>query len=92
MTPILFRAEAEADLCAIVAYYQEVAPEAVERILEDIRSTIGHLQHFPFLGMRVDGRSFRRIVTRKYHFKIAYDLQDATIVILGVFRYQDRIA
>ena len=40
--------------------------------------------------MRVPDRSFRRIVTIRYHFKVAYEVDDDRIVILGIFRYQDR--
>ena len=40
--------------------------------------------------MQVPDRAFRRIVTIKFHFKIAYELNEHQIVILGIFRYQDR--
>lgn len=39
--------------------------------------------------MAVPDRPFRRIVTRDYHFKIAYEVADDVIVI-GIFRHQDR--
>ncbi len=68
---ILFRKEAETDLAAIVTYYNEVAPESVSNILSDIYRAIDQLVHFPQSGMRVPNRQFRRIVTLKYHFKIA---------------------
>jgi hypothetical protein len=42
--------------------------------------------------MAVPDRPFRRIVTLKYHFKIANEIGENRIVILGIFRYQDREA
>ena len=87
---IIFRKEAEADLRSIIAYYEEVAPEAVANILSDIYRSIDQLVHFPRLGMQVPERPFRRMVTIHYRFKIAYEVGEDRIVILGIFRYQDR--
>ncbi|HMO76509.1 MAG TPA: type II toxin-antitoxin system RelE/ParE family toxin [Sphingopyxis sp.] len=92
MRTILFRKEAEADLRSIIAYYEDVAPEAIPNILSDIYRSIDQLVRYPHSGMRVTGRPFRRIVTIKYHFKLAYEVGEDRIVILGVFRYQDREA
>ncbi|GAB5489714.1 MAG: hypothetical protein Pars2KO_32840 [Parasphingorhabdus sp.] len=87
---IRFRREAEADLRAIIEYYEEIAPEAVPAILSDIYRSINQLAHYPNSGMPVPDRSFRRIVTLKYHFKLAYEVGEGQVIILGVFRYQDR--
>lgn len=92
MMTVLFRQEAEADLRAIVEYYETVAPESLGNILADIRRSIDQLIRYPRSGMPVPNRTFRRIVTIKYHFKLAYEVRDDRIVILGVFRYQDRDA
>lgn len=89
---IFFRAEAAADLRSIIAYYEEVAPEALTNILSDIHRSIDQLTHFPHIGMPVSNRSFRRLVTRRYHFKVAYAAREEAILILGIFRYQDREA
>jgi plasmid stabilization system protein ParE len=90
MRRIIFREEAEADLRGIIAYYEDVAPESVGNILGDIYRSIDQLVHFPRLGMQVEDRTYRRIVTLKYLFKVAYEVGDDRIVILGIFRYQDR--
>ena len=90
MMTILFRKEAEADLRSIVDHYQSVAPNAVANILADIYRAIDQIARYPRSGMRVPDRPFRRIVTIKYHFKIAYDQSDDRVVILGIFRYQNR--
>lgn len=87
---LLFRAEAAADLRSIIAYYEEVAPEALANILADIHRSIDQLTHFPRIGVPVQDRPFRRLVTRRYHFKVAYSVQADCILILGIFRYQDR--
>ncbi len=92
MTRVIFRREAEADLRSIIAYYEEVAPDALGNILADIHRCIDQLTFFPRIGMQVPDRPFRRIVTLKYHFKIAYEVGEDQIVILGIFRYQDREA
>lgn len=90
MKPIRFRREAEHDLRAVLAHYQDVASEALPAITEDIFRAIDLLSDFPALGTKVAGREFRRIITRRYHFKIAYlDERDA-VTVLGIFRFQDR--
>lgn len=35
-------------------------------------------------------RHFRRIVTIQYHSKLIYEVSDERIMILGIYRYQDR--
>jgi plasmid stabilization system protein ParE len=90
MIRILFRKEAETDLRNIISYFEEVAPDSMRNILDDIYHTIDQLVHFPHLGMQVETRSYRRIVTLKYHFKVAYEVGDNSVVILGVFRHQGR--
>lgn len=89
---IAFRAEAAADLRSIIAYYEDVAPEALSNILSDIYRSIDQLSHFPRIGMQVPDSRFRRLVTLRYHFKVAYEIGEDAIQILGIFRYQDREA
>ncbi len=92
MTQVIFRSEAEADLRSIIAYYDEVAPHALGNILADIHHAIDRLTAFPPMGMQMPGRAFRRIVTLRYHFKIAYVVSADGIVVVGIFRYQNRDA
>lgn len=87
---IQFRKQAETDLRSIMAYYEDVAPESLSNILADIYRSIDQLVHFPRIGMQVEGRNYRRLVTIKYHFKVAYEVCDDRVIILGVFRFQDR--
>lgn len=90
MKNIIFRKQAEHDLCEIIAYYEDVAPATIANILSDIYRSIDQLGLFPHSGMQVPDREYRRIVTIKYHFKLAYEVRTDDIVILGIFRYQDR--
>ena len=90
MKPIEFRAEAEADLRLIVEYYVGVAPGVLPLIRGDIERALTLLQMHPMIGAPVLNRPFRRIVTRRYHFKIAYLIEPERLVILGLFRFQDR--
>ena len=90
MRRIIFRAEAEEDLRAIIDHYNEVAPESLGNILADIYRSINLLGEYALIGMQVPNRSYRRIVTIRYHFKIAYEVGEDRIIILGIFRFQDR--
>ena len=90
MRRIIFRAEAEEDLRAIIDHYNEVAPESLGNILADIYRSINLLVEYALIGMQVPNRAYRRIVTIRYHFKIAYEVGEDRIIILGIFRFQDR--
>lgn len=90
MSRISFRKEALADLEMIVAWFDEIAPDATPRVLDDIFRTLEQLARYPRSGMSVPDRPFRRIVSRRDHFKIAYELREEQIVALGIFRFQDR--
>lgn len=92
MTALRFRKEAEADLRGIIEYFETVAPEFLPRILDDIHHALHRIHDYPLLGAQVEGRNFRRIVTLKYHFKIAYLVEAEFLTVLGIFRYQNREA
>ena len=87
---VRFRRHAEADLQCMVDWFEGVAPEAVTRILSDISRSIDQLIDFPRSGIKVPGRRYRRIVTHKYRFKIAYEIDEDAIIIVGIFRFQNR--
>ncbi len=90
MMPIRFREEAEADLRGIIEWYEDVAPSALGNILADIFRSIDRLTQYPRSGMRVPRRTYRRIVTIRYHFKVVYQIGPDVIVILGIYRFQNR--
>lgn len=89
MREIRFREEAQADLENIIAYYEEVAPNSLPNILKDIYKSLNGLLSFPYIG-QPQPANFRRLVSRKYHFKIAYQVEDNMITVIGIFRYQNR--
>ncbi len=87
---LFLRKEALEDMNAIIDYFQDVAPEIQPKIIADIQRAFDIVQRYPKIGMMIDGYPLRRIVTRKYRFKIAYQAGTDTIVVFGIFRHQDR--
>jgi plasmid stabilization system protein ParE len=87
---VSFRRQAAIDLQGIVDWFESVAPDALPGILDDIYSSIDRLIDYPRSGMKVRGQRFRRVVTRKYHFKIGYEIDGSIILILGIYRFQNR--
>ena len=90
MIPVRFRSEARDDLLQIQDYFSKFSDDAASHVLFDIERAIGLLRRYPMAGQQVSGRTFRRIVTRQYRFKIAYTYADGMLTILGVHRYQNR--
>jgi plasmid stabilization system protein ParE len=90
MTRIRLRKGAVADLRAIAAYYGESASASLANIMLDIHRSLDLLLDFPLVGMKVPNRHFRRIVTVRYRFKIIYEVDGDHILVLGIFRYQNR--
>jgi plasmid stabilization system protein ParE len=92
MNTVRFRKQAEADLRQIVEWYDSVAPHVTSAILAYIYRSIDQLVAYPRSGEAVPGHKFRRIVTRKYRYKIVYTVAPRHISVIGIFRHQDRIA
>ena len=88
--PVRFRREAEHDLRQIIAWYEDAAPESLPNITADIWRAIDLIRQFPTIGAPIEGRPLRRIVSRRYAFKIAYSDDDHAITVFGIFRFQDR--
>ena len=84
------RPEADADFDEIVAHYKAIAPEALPNIIEDLDQSFDLICDFPHMYPRQPGRSYRRHVTRKYHFKIIYEVFADHVEVIGIFRYQKR--
>ena len=72
-------------------WYDSIDNEITSRILDDIYSSLDQLSRFPMSGMSVNDGTFRRLVTTRYRFKIAYEIMGDAIIVLGIFRYQDRV-
>lgn len=90
MMHIIFHEEAEPDLLNIISYYEKVAPRSVDGVLEDIFRAVAILENFPQAGPSLIQGPFRRIVSVKYHFKIAYQILDTEIKVIGITRYEAR--
>jgi plasmid stabilization system protein ParE len=88
--PVRFRREAGHDLRQILAWYETVAPQSLPNVTSDIWRAIDLVQRFPGIGMAIEGRPLRRIVTHRYRFKIAYADDPEAITVFGIFRFQDR--
>jgi plasmid stabilization system protein ParE len=84
--------QADADLEDIIAYYHAVAPEALPRILADIDRSLDRICEFPKAYSRQPGKSYRRLVTRKYRFKIVYQVFADRVEVIGIFRFQNRLS
>lgn len=87
---VRFEARAIADLQAIIEWYDGISPEVTRRIIDDIEKAILRLRDFPRSGPAIGLRDLRRIVTRRYHFKVAYRIEAQRIIVIGIFRHQDR--
>lgn len=92
MKPIKFRLRADRDIEQIIAYYLRLAPEAVPGIAADIDRSLGLIEEDPERYPPVSGTPYRRLVTRRYKFKIAYRVRPDVIEIVGIYRYQNRTA
>jgi plasmid stabilization system protein ParE len=84
-----FRPEADADLTAIIGYFKQTAPDALGNVLADLERSFAMICEYPTLYPLQAGRSYRRHVTRRYRFKIVYDVLGDRIDVLGVFRFQN---
>jgi plasmid stabilization system protein ParE len=87
---IEFSAAALADLASIIEWYDQFGPEVTARIQSDINRALERLSRYPNSGTAISGRSYRRIVTIKYRFKIVHRIEPTRILVSGVFRFQNR--
>ena len=92
MKPIRFRVRADRDIEQIIAYYLRVAPEAVPAIAADVDRSLGLIEDDPERYPAVVGTPYRRLVTKRYKFKVAYRIRPTHIEIVGIYRFQNRTA
>lgn len=90
MKDLVFRQEALADLNAIRSYYLAFGNDTLDRILDDLERSLDLVRQYPMVGPAVPDRAFRRVVSLRYGFKIAYLDEPEQIVVLGIFRFQNR--
>ena len=92
MKPIKFRRRADRDIERILAYYLQIAPEAVPTIAADIDRSLGLIEASPERYPEIAGTAYRRLVTKRYKFKIAYRVGRDVTEIVGIYRFQNRSA
>jgi plasmid stabilization system protein ParE len=87
---IQFSRRAADDLRALIEWYQEVAPQSLERVLGDINRSFDLLIDFPQAGQEAPSGKFRHIATRRYRYRIAYRIAADHARIVGIYRFQNR--
>jgi toxin ParE1/3/4 len=83
MLPILWRAEAQADLAAILEYIAERNPKSALDLYEDVERVVTQLPHHPYLYRlgRVSGT--RELVVHP-NYVVVYRVDIAAIEIISV--------
>ena len=74
-----FRGRALEDIRAIAEWYDRIDPDVTVRIKTDLQRSLQLLLDFPHAGVPVTKGIIRRIVTRRYHFKIASRFAASTL-------------
>lgn len=80
---------AQADLEEIEAYFLQYSFKAMQSVARDIQSTIQAIATFSDSG-RPLSENRRRLITPRYGFTISYRTNSDGIIILGIYRYQNR--
>jgi plasmid stabilization system protein ParE len=87
---IAFSRPAGDDLRSIIAWYEEVAPASIGKVQADINRRLDLISKHPFAGMASPDGRFRHISTPKYRYKIVYRVEVDRMLIVGIFRHQNR--
>ena len=64
----------------------------MSRIAADIDDALGSIIEAPEMYAKVDRKNYRRYVSHRYRFKIAYRVSRDTVAIIGIYRFQNRTA
>ncbi|HEX7712031.1 MAG TPA: type II toxin-antitoxin system RelE/ParE family toxin [Sphingomonadaceae bacterium] len=89
---LIFRERALCDLEDIETYYLREAPEALPKVLGDIRQVLNQLENFPRSGRAIGRRNARRALSPRYRYIVSYHVTRNAIEIVGIFRFQNRDA
>ncbi|MBM3289664.1 MAG: type II toxin-antitoxin system RelE/ParE family toxin [Candidatus Hydrogenedentes bacterium] len=81
--PVEFHPEAEAELDAARAWYQERSPWAAWRLLIEVDRAIARIRENPLAGPRAFVR-FRKRVVKHFPFCVYYHLVGESIRVLAV--------
>jgi plasmid stabilization system protein ParE len=92
LKPIILRRSALADLESLAAYFDVIDPDVTVRIVADIERPLDRVADFPSSGEAIPHTELRRIVSRRYRFTVSYFVAPDQVEIVGVFRFQNRVA
>ena len=78
------RAEAEADALEAFRWYNEQLPGLGQEFLAEIDHALESIRDYPEANRKVY-REYRRGLMRRFPYSIFYAVQDARIVVFGIF-------
>lgn len=71
------------DLAEAVAYYQQEAPEQVNRLLDLFEQRVGFLARYPFTHPFLF-EDFRHVVLTPFDYMVVYAVEEETIDVLAL--------
>jgi toxin ParE1/3/4 len=81
---IRYTAPALADLSVLLDYIAAHSPQGATRVQARIRTVIELLAHQPYIGVRTDDPTIRRLTTLPYPYLVFYEITESDIVIHAV--------
>ncbi len=82
---VAFSERALDDLYYIEAYISQHDPAAASRVIRSIRSSIGHLELNPLMGIREPNGNGRLLFEPRYRYAISYNVTDELVEIRYIF-------
>ncbi len=83
---LVYTQAARDDFADLATYLESRHPFAIANVADDILVAIDRLTDFPFSGRRQDEADVRKLVSRRYRYRIFYrvDEEAATVTILAI--------
>ena len=81
---VTFERLAEADLEEIVAYLSARSPQGAENVARDIFDAVEIIATYPYASRRLTGRAVRYRSTRKYKYRLFFEIAEAQVRILSI--------
>lgn len=82
--PVVWLAEADAELKAALAWYDDVRPELGERFARAIEATVMAIVQNP-LQFQLVYRGLRRAGVRRFPYGIFFEIQESRILVVACF-------
>lgn len=83
MKAVKFHPDAESEMIAAAAYYEEQQPDLGKRFLASVQDTINRIILNPYLFPTVE-LDVRRCPTKTFPFGVLFRVQPGTIIIMAV--------